>query len=302
MAGLGGLVFTLRSIGFAFDRFILDPLQNIGDRFIVANENARRFQNAIGGVTGGARARALDQALISASRDLPFSVEEIRESARTYASLPSLADRLNDPDAARQVVNLAKTTQKLAVLDPARGTSGALTAVRELYESGGGESFLSLRRRFGISAQMISKAAGASVDDIKADPDLAARGLRKIIDSLLPDSVLEGSTDLFTVKMQKIRDGIDRAYVKIGKEGLFQSLVDRVDSGVKALFEAVDSDNFARQARRISDAADQALGRVSAAGQKFLRGLIGAADDAPLLDVVGEAAAKGFERLSGLLI
>lgn len=301
-AGLGGLVYTIRSVGFAFDRYFVAPLQRVGAAFIQANEASRRFEIAVGAIAGQRQARALNRAIVSGSVDSPQSVAEIRESALLLARLPAFAGRLNGPSAAGEVHRLNGVISRLAILDPAQGVTGARVALAELAESAGGEAFNSLRRRFGLNAQTIARAAGARLEDVKADPQIALRGVENIVKSLLPDSALERSSNLFSIRVQKLKDGLDAALARVGDEGLFDSLTSRVDRGVRAIFKAIDSDRFAQQARRVSDAADRALGRITSSAERFLRRAVGAGPGDNLLDVVGDNIAKGVERFADLLV
>lgn len=301
-AGLGGAIYSIRSVGFALDRYFVAPLQRVGAAFIRANEESRKFEIAVGAIAGQRQARALNRAIVSASVDSPQSVAEIRESALLLARLPAFAGRLNGPSAAGEVQRLNGIISRLAILDPAQGIVGARTSIAELAEGGGGEAFNSLRRRFGLNAQTLARAAGARLEDVKADPQIALRGVENIVKSLLPDSALEQSSNLFTVRIQKLKDGLDSALARVGDEGLFDSLTSRIDHGVRALFKAIDSDRFAQQARRVSDAADRALGRITSSAEKFLRRAVGAGPDDNLLDVVGDGIAHAIERFADLLI
>jgi len=296
---LVGATYLLRSAASALRAGLVEPFAELAWAVSDATERSRKLEIALSSTAGGmARARTINRALAREVRDLPLSLAEARDAARTLASSPSLAGRLaagSDASAVAESVRLAKMTSRLAAIDPAQGTQGALVAIRELAEGGGADSYRSLRRRFGWSAQRVAAAAGASMDEALSDPSVALRGVERLADLFVSDAAMQRSNQLVSVRLQKIRDAFEAGLAEVGESGVFDSTVSRLEQFTDELYRHLDGGRFQQQAARMSSALDATIGNVSRGVTRFVRaaGGLGAGDDT----IAG--AVEGFTAILG---
>ena len=256
-----------------------------------------------------ARAREISSLLTRQARGQAAPLANVRESALALASNPALASSVasGTPDeVAGRVIEMNRTVQRLASIDPAQGEQGSLTALRELTEG----DTASLRRRFGISPQQLAQAVGSSVSDIRSDPSLALAGLSKIAETLVPDSVIEEQGRLVSTRIAKIADAMREGLDQVGRSGVYDDLADRLGELQRGVFKYLDSSEFRQQAQRIGDGLGRALDNAGNAVQSFLEAISANADAGGIAGAVGTAgglldklalASDGLPRIAAQL-
>jgi hypothetical protein len=301
---IGATIYSLRSVGQLLRTYLVSPIVDFGEALVSADEESRKFEYAISGIVGSmARAREINAALVKATRELPISITEARESARALAALPNFAAAFNRGtagDAVNQALAFGQLSRRLAALDPVQGQQGALAALREVVEGGGGEAFNSIRRRFGFTGRQIARAVGSTLEDVKRDPQLALRGVKAIVETLIPDEVLRRNNSLISVRVLKIRDSLRSALSTIADSGVFDSVVKRLDGFARQAFAYLDSGEFQSTAKRVSNALDRIIGNIGQSLTRFLRAASGTKGDTSTIAGVADGFTSAIERLARL--
>ena len=281
-------------------RGLVDPFVGAGRAIVSATEDARAFEIGISGVAGGlGRAREISRQLTAEARTSSLTLQQVRESTTALARVPALAGRIaggTPQQAAGAGIQFANLAARLGAADDQQKTAGALVALREVSEG----DFVSLRRRFGYSANQLARLLKRDVADVKADPALAIEGVEKLVDILIPQAVIDQQQRLISVRVEKLRDFASEALARVGESGVFDSSVDRLEQLGLGAIAYLDSAEFKRDASRVSTALDRTLGNVSEAVQRFLRSVSGTTGSTSTIEGAAGAAASGIERLAAL--
>ena len=306
---LAAALYSIEAAAGVLKRALVDPVAALTRNMVEAREQTLRFESALGGVAGAARAREISSLLTRQARGQAAPLSNVRESALALASNPALASSVaggTPGEVAGRVIEMNRTVQRLASIDPAQGEQGSLTALRELTEG----DTASLRRRFGISPQQLAQAVGSSVSDIRSDPSLALAGLSKIAETLVPDSVIEEQGRLVSTRIAKIADAMREGLDQVGRSGVYDDIADRLGELQRDVFKYLDSSEFRQQAQRIGDGLGRALDNAGDAVRSFLSAISGNADAGGIAGAVGTAgglldklalASDGLPRIAAQL-
>ena len=300
----GGIVqfaaalYTIDAAAGTLKRVLIDPVAALTRHLYEAREAALKFEISLSGVAGSAKAQEVSSLLVARARRIPIPLGDLRENATTLASIPSLAGNVASGSASSVVdhtLQLSTLTRRLAAIDPEQGTGGARVAIRELLEG----DAVSLRRRFGFDSRQLARAVGKSVDELKADPQLALSGLEKLAAVLVPDSVLERQGELISTRLGKLGDAFTEAADKVASSGVYRDVGERLKGAQKDLYATLDSPEFAAAAQRISDNLSAVLGNSADALNRFMAALSGRRDASGFAGAVGAAGAVLLKLADG---
>lgn len=294
LLSLSFLVYTVKNVSTAFNTVIFHPIERLAKAFVGAAESSRKFEYSLGGIVGNRNAVAINNTLGAASRNQPFSLEQLRQSAQSLAYIPALSGRLasaTPEQAGKQALQLAEIVRKLAIVVPEQGESGALIAIRELVQ---GQS-TSLRRRFGFDSSTLAGQLNVSSAEISRDPNLALKSLDKLLNALIPQSTVDQFNNLVSTKITQIVNAFELGFQKIADTGLFDQIVVALDGFKNKLFDFVESNDFKELARKLSGYLGYTVDNVVAALGKFTDSLFGGsgfAGFATAVDKIGQTVAR----------
>lgn len=301
-------VFLVEKVARGLKAALFDPFAGFIGHVLAATEAERKFQISLSSTLGTmGRARAFSAALNREARGSAFSVATLRQAATALSFNPALRGRLAGGGAAAGVGEASKfagVVGRLATLDPDQGTQGALTAARELLE-GGPTAGVSLRARFGISSRNLARAVAKdygndlakAVSAIQNDPGVALKAVSAYTDSIISDEVLARTSQLASVRFQKLTDGVSEALARVGDSGVYDAAVSKLESLSKNLFSFLDGPTFKSQSRRIGADLARVLDSLGSAVVRFLEKLTGTTAGA---DTIGAVVGMIGKLIGGL--
>jgi len=301
---VSGFISGIES-GFIRLNFAMEGIERVGravytmfskpfDALMTSTEDARKFELAISGVTGGMeKARAVNSALLSDLKNIPLSLEEVRRLTMSMSrqGLMTSAFANSDPQqAAAQASQYAGTVAKLSALNPQYSPDQMIDVLRQA-SSGQARG---MRYRLGIDPQDLARMQGVNQKDFTGNPELLMQAMGKYLD-VYGKGLDSGRGDLISVVYEKLHDTLSVALQKVGESGVYDEVTDRLKAVMGGLMDYLNSSQFAGRAQELSKSV---AGIFDGLGESMLR-LIQAASGASSLANTPDAIAKQLASVLG---
>jgi len=283
---LAASIYSIERVANVIDRALIQPFVQFNKLMLEADERSRKFEISILGVVGSMeRARALNYSLVAGSGSSPLLVSELRGAGSLLAQTPALANQFG-PQGIQQFAALAT---RLGLVG-GEGTEQALIALRQLSEGGSGGVPL-LRRRFGLSEDVLAGLVGRTTPELRGSAQLRFQAVQRFADLFLPEEALSQTGNLISRRLDKLREAFDFGLTKIADSHVFDSVSAKIGALTQNLFKFFGSDNFDKQANRIGADLDRIFAGLGGGLLKFATTLTGAKDQ-------GDAAANATEAFA----
>jgi len=270
--------FTLRTFGRTIERFVVEPVRQMAKSVLEATDNFRRLEASLTGVVGaGGGVRSLVGDIREASQGLPLTTRQGLTGIRGLAFTPATASILSNRGAERVdgLNNLLTILSGLASIDPEQGIEGAQFAVREALAG----EFRSLRFRFELSPDAIAGSIGATLEQLKADPQLTIKALRTFVDTFVGEEGIDAFNNLLSVQGVRFRGVLEEFFAFIGDQGIYDRVVRIVRRAGDLVSGLITTPGGQAGAATINRALDTTLDRVLQSASVALTTLSGVSID-----------------------
>jgi len=270
--------FTLRTFGRTIERFVVEPVRQMAQSVLEATDNFRRLEASLTGVVGaGGGVRSLVGDIREASQGLPLTTRQGLTGIRGLAFTPATASILSNRGAERVdgLNNLLTILSGLASIDPEQGIEGAQFAVREALAG----EFRSLRFRFELSPDAIAGSIGATLEELKADPQLTIKALRTFVDTFVGEEGIDAFNNLLSVQGVRFRGVLEEFFAFIGDQGIYDRVVRIVRRAGDLVSGLITTPGGQAGAATINRALDTTLDRVLQSASVALTTLSGVSID-----------------------
>lgn len=297
---LGITIYSLKTISATAYNTLAKPWVELTKQITTATESSRKFEYAIAGVAGGlSRSRELNRAITIASRNSPLSVAELRASAESMASKPSLAVRLGmggTQDQVQQVSQYSSIVGRLQTLFPEGGSANARMAITQAMQG----DFQSAKRRLGLSQQLLAQLSGTSLEELHQDPTKSLIGFEKFADLFIPPESYARISGLVSTRWEKVTDAVKFALQQTGDSGIYDQIANQLKSVSDQMFDYFGSDEFQREARRMSTDLERTLAAVAKSGNLVLDKFTGRSNDISSVEGAVRSFGNVLDRLAGI--
>lgn len=297
---IGIYTIALRQISGAVREYLIAPFTDFTKEIIQANDEFRKFEISISGITGSVqRSKAVSESIIQLSRKSPLTISELQNETEAAAFIPSLTSGIASRDQGKVTQSIDEFTRvasKLKFLAPEQGDRGVSIALREAYAS----QFQSISRRFNIRKEDLAASIGLTFEQLNANPDKIVPALQAYLDSVVPDSAFDELANRFEVRVDKLRDSFRVGAKRIGDAGFYDDLTGRVKSVSDSLNSFFDSPDFDFQSQRISGSLTNVIGNVGKGGLGFLSGLSGSKNNANSVSGVVDQISSVIDKVADL--
>ncbi|HEV2292445.1 MAG TPA: hypothetical protein VGR35_01235 [Tepidisphaeraceae bacterium] len=305
---ISGFIYATKKLAAGIDNVLIEPPKRFTQFIIDSTDSYRKFEASISGVAGGvARAKQINEGLVQSARNLPLTIRDLQEATRafTFTSQGAAAIAAGSwQEATVAATNYAQTLAKLNILDPSQGVQGAGIAVREALAG----EFRSLRFRFEVSPQQIAQTIGKNLQDLIGSPELTMKAINEFLNIYVGEEAFQQIGRLYSTRIAKLQEVFVNAAAKVGESGVFDRVVDRLETLSNSLFDYFDSSEFSGRAKRIGDSLARILENVGKTILSFVEKLTGSsgasdsvANTVELFTRLMEGLAAGSDRLEPVL-
>lgn len=300
-------IFSLQSVGNFLYKWLVQPFKDFVGLIFTATDEYRKFETSISGVAGGmGRARAIDQAVLMGARTSPMTVKQLHEAGVGLTFTQYGASRVSGGSsgaAANAIIDYATLLQQLSNLAPEQGVGGAQIAVREALAG----NFQSARRRLNTSpeliAQSLRKPGGGTytLAEITGNQALTMQAFQSFASTWIGNEPIEGQKNLFSNAYSKLGDAFTQMAAKIGNAGVYDKFVDRIRGITDALFKFMDSKEFEKAAKTISDGMVSIFDAITDSVLGFFQRFTGTHDIQSMLSSVSDIIANTVSVIGDLI-
>lgn len=226
--------FTARTVFRTMFRYVIGPLKEITKNVLEATDAFRQLDASFIGIVGSMRAvRSLTRDITGAIGNLPTTSLEARRGVRGLAFTAGTAGMIQTEGVQRlsQIHDLLRILVGLATIDPEQGIMGARFSVREALAG----EFRSLRFRFELSPTVIAAGIGKSLEDLKADPQLTLKALKKFVETFIGDEAFEQFSRLLSTQGKRFKGAMQEFYNLIGDQGIYDKITAFLKQAATAL-------------------------------------------------------------------
>lgn len=280
--------FAIRTGARFIQNEIFGPLIGLGKLVLETDDEFRKFDASLLGIAGSMRAvRSLTADVATAAKGLPLTQLEALTGVRGLAYTPATARLLQDDQTGNRVENiesLLRTLVGLASIVPEQGIEGAQFAVREALAG----QFRSIRTRFNVSPDVLAAGVGATQVDLKADPQLTIKALKKFVDTFVGDDAINEFNRLLSTQANRLKGSLQEFGKLIGDAGIYDRVTNitrQLADTINASIESKDPATIAA-AQRINDelnafvdsilrAADAVLSKLTGKKVNIQAGIVG---------------------------
>lgn len=285
---LGNNLIRISALFYSFERIgrlIEGAFETPYKAIINATEAALKFEQAISGTVGGmGNASAIDNQLVSMSRNSSLTLEQIRESARMMTDVTSLAPRfaLGGPDgAAASAGQLMDISQRMAVNNPAASQDAIVKAVDNALLG----NLRGLRLVARVDPNDLTEISGLSMKALQGNSQAMLDALQRVMRSRVTDSALRDRQSLPSIQWEKLTEQFQIAFQRIGTDSnIMPAVAEKFHQMMDEMATYIDSPQFAVRAKAIGDSMGSILKNVLDAGGQLLAGATGVDNGAKSAD------------------
>lgn len=179
----------------------------------------------------------------------PATFGEVTQMLKSFGLTPQIKNMTTESkDLNKTLKELSYVTVGLASTKPQQGIEGAMFSLREAMSS----QFVSLKRRFEISPEVIASMVGKSRSELAKDPKLFMEGMKRFLDLNVGEDTLEKLAMTYEVQINNIKDFMERAQAMIGNSGFYDSAIKSANSIADAFAGILDTNLFKEKMQNIS--------------------------------------------------
>lgn len=179
----------------------------------------------------------------------PATFGEVTQMLKSFGLTPQIKNMITESkDLNKTLKELSYVTVGLASTKPQQGIEGAMFALREAMSG----QFVSLKRRFEISPEVIASMVGKSRSDLAKDPKLFMEAMKRFLDLNVGEDTLEKLAMTYEVQINNIKDFMERAQAMIGNSGFYDSAIKSANSIADAFAGILDTNLFKEKMQNIS--------------------------------------------------